>query len=161
MGGVDASFVFHHMSRHLIDRPVERVVAWHTVAGRVERPFAIGRSVVTPTAEYHRVVQHTYVDYKWLSQFTLRVDQPFDNRVRVFATVSGGMVGVDPAVLDDARKPLNRDRQAGGRVEAGVHLPGQKAALDLFAAFERRVDGYPLARVPSSWFEAGFRLASP
>ena len=161
MGGVDASFVFHHMSRHLIDRPVERVVAWHTVAGRVERPFAIGRAVVTPTAEYHRVVQHTYVDYKWLSQFTLRVDQPFDNRVRVFATVSGGFVGVDPAVLDDARKPLNRDRQAGGRVEAGVHLPGQRAALDLFAAFERRVDGYPLARVPSSWFEAGFRLASP
>jgi hypothetical protein len=160
-GGVDASLVFHHVSRHLIDRPASNTVAWHTVAGRVERPFAIGRSVVTPTAEYHRVVQHTYVDYKWLSQFTLRLDQAFESRVRVFATVSGGLVGVDPAEVDELGKALNRDRQAGGRVEAGVHIPGLKAALDLFAAFERRVDGYPLARVPSSWFEAGFRLASP
>jgi len=42
-----------------------------------------------------------------------------------------------------------------------VHLPATKAALDLYVAYERRVDGYPLARVPLSWVEAGFRLASP
>ncbi len=161
IAGVDAAIVFHHMSRHLIDRPVERVVAWHTVAGRVERTFAVGRSTVTPTAEFQHVVQHTFVDYKWSTQFTIRADRPFDNGARVFATGSGGQVGVDRAVLNDAGVPLNRDRQTGGRVEGGVHLPGQKAALELFAAYERRIDGYPLARVPSSWFEAGFRLASP
>jgi len=160
-GGVEASLVFHHVSRHLIDRPADRVVAWHTVAGRVEKPLAIGRSTVTATAEFHRVVQHTYVDYQWLSQFTGRFEQPFANHVRVFAGVSGGMVGVDPSVLDDFGKPLNRDRQSGGRVEAGVHLPSAKAALDLFLAYERRVDAYPLARVPLSWVEAGFRLSSP
>ena len=161
LAGVDLAVVFHHVSRHLIDRPVERVVAWHTLAGRVERPFEFGRTRVTPTAEIHRVVQHTYVDYKWLSQLTLRLEQRFDNAVRLFATGSAGMVGVDRATLDDARLPLNRNRQGGGQVEAGVLIPGKKAALGLFAAFERRIDGYPLARVHSSWFEAGFRLASP
>jgi hypothetical protein len=160
-GGVEASLVFHHVSRHLIDRPADRVVAWHTVGGRVEKPFAIGRSQVTAAAELHGVVQHTYVDYQWLSQFTGRFEQPFENHVRLFATASGGTVGVDPSVLDDFGKPLNRDRQSGGRVEAGVHLPATKAALDLYVAYERRVDGYPLARVPLSWVEAGFRLSSP
>jgi len=46
-------------------------------------------------------------------------------------------------------------------VEGGVHLASSKAAVDLFDAGERRVDGYPLARTPLSWVEAGFRLASP
>lgn len=114
LAGIDAALVFYHMSRHLIDRPIDRVVAYHTVGGRVERVFTIGRSTVAPAAELHRVVQRTFVDYQWLSQFTLRPDHPFD-----------------------------------------------KVALDLYAAFERRVDAFPLARVPLSWFEAGFRLASP
>jgi hypothetical protein len=160
-GGVEASLVFHHMSRHLIDRPADRVVAWHTVGGRAEKSFAIGRSKVAATAELHRVVQHTYVDYQWSNQFTGRFEQPFENHVRLFATASSGMVGVDPSVLDDFGKPLNRDRQPGGRVEAGVHLPSTRAALDLFLAYERRVDAYPLARVPLSWVETGFRLSSP
>jgi hypothetical protein len=160
-GGINASFVFHHVSRHLIDRPVSRVVAWHTVVGRIDRPFTAGRATVTPTMEFQKVVQHTYVDYTWLNQFALRVDLPFPNGVRLFANGSGGMVGVDPDVLDDFGRPLNRNRQAGGRADAGVHIPGRKAALELYAAYERRIDGYPLARVPSSWFEAGFRLASP
>jgi hypothetical protein len=160
-GGVEAAVVFHHVSRHVIDRSADNTVAWHTVAGRIEKPFAIGRSKVTAAAELHRVVQHSYVDYTWLSQFTGRFEQPFENHVRLFATASGGMVGVDPSVLDDFGKPLNRDRQSGGRVEGGVHLPSTKAALDLFLAYERRVDAYPFARVPLSWVEAGFRLSSP
>jgi len=160
-GGVEASLVFHHVSRHLIDRPADRVVAWHTVAGRAERTFAVGQASLTATAEYHKVVQHTFVDYRWTDQFTGRFEQPFPNRIRLFASVRGGTVGVDPLVLDDFGKPLNRSRQNGGRVEGGVHVASTKAAIDLFAAWERRVDAYPLARVPLSWVEAGFRLSSP
>jgi hypothetical protein len=161
MAGIDAALVFHHVSRHLIDRPVDRVVAYHTVGGRVERVFAVGRSTVVPTAELHRVVQRTFVDYQWLSQFTLRADRPFDNGNRLFFTGSFGWDGVDPAVLGDTGVPLNREAQPGGRAEGGIHLLGRTVALDLYAAFERRVDGFPLARVPLSWIEAGFRLASP
>ena len=161
IGGVDAALVFHHMSRHLIDRPVDRVVAYHTVGGRAEHVFAIGRSRVAPAAELHRVVQRTFVDYQWLSQFTVRADYPFDNGNRLFVTGSFGWDGVDRTALGDLGEPLNREAQPGGRVEGGVHLLGRTIALDLYGAFERRVDAFPVARVPLSWLEAGFRLASP
>jgi hypothetical protein len=62
-------------------------------------------------------------------------------------------VGVD-------RPVLGRTAQNGGRIEGGVHLPGQRALFDLFAAHERRVDGYPTSREPSSWLEFGFRLVT-
>jgi len=153
IGGVDASVVFHHVSRHLIDREAGRVAAWHTVAARVERPFTIDRTTVAVAAEYHRVVQHTFVDYAWTSQLTLRADSPFDNGVRFFGSASGGFIGVDGTIPD-------RGRQAGGRLEAGVHLPGRRAGFELFAAYEHRIDGYPLGRVPVSWVEGGFRFAS-
>jgi len=42
-----------------------------------------------------------------------------------------------------------------------VRLPGAHAALELFSAYERRIDGYPTSRQPLSWFEIGFRLGTP
>jgi len=152
VASLETSFVFHHVSRHLIDRPAGRVVAWHTVGARVVRPFAVGRATVAPSVEYHGVVQHTFVDYDWTSQLSLRIDRPFAGARRLFAAASGGFIGVDGT--------LDRGRQNGHRVEAGVHLPGQRAALDLFAAYERRIDGYPFEPGPQSWLEFGFRLAS-
>jgi hypothetical protein len=153
VGGVDLAFVFHHVSRHLIDREAGRVAAWHTVAGRVERPFTIGRTAIAAAGEYHWLVQHTFVDYRWTSQVTVRAEHPFENGVRLFGTASSGVIGVDRVVAD-------RDRQIGARAEGGVHLVGRRAGLDLFAAYERRVDGYPLGRAPVTWIEGGFRLGS-
>src|SRR5262245_60476129 len=75
-GGVETSIVFHHVSRHLIDRPADRVVAWHTVAGRAEKTFALGKAALTATAEFDKIVQHTFVDYRWTDQFTARFEQP-------------------------------------------------------------------------------------
>ena len=103
-------------------------------------------------ADYGYVVQHTFVDYRWTSQLTLRVDRVV-GRAHVFASGRTGWVGVDRVVL--GRSPQN-----GSRVEGGVHLPGQRAVFDLFAAHERRVDGYPTSREPSSWLEFGFRFVT-
>ena len=61
-------------------------------------------------------------------------------------------VGVDGTV--------NRRRQTGARAEGGVYFAGQRAGVDLFAAYERRVDGYPTSRESSSWLEFGFRLVT-
>jgi hypothetical protein len=152
LASIETSLVFHHVSRHLIDRPAGRVVAWHTVGGRAVRPFVVGRATVAPSVEYHGVVQHTFVDYDWTSQVSLRIDRPFAGERRLFAVASGGFIGVDGTA--------DRGRQNGHRVEAGVHLPGRRAALDLFAAHERRIDGYPFELGPQSWLEVGFRLSS-
>jgi hypothetical protein len=55
---------------------------------------------------------------------------------------------------------INRGRQNGARAEGGVYFAGQRAGVDLFAAYERRVDGYPTSRQPASWLELGFRLSA-
>lgn len=154
VASIDLAAVGHHVSRHLVDRAFERsVVAWHTVGARAERAFTARQSSLAITFQYDEVVQHTYVDYRRTSQATIRFDRSLAGGSHVFAGGSGGFVGIDRAVV-------NRDRQFGARVEGGVRLPGRRAGFDLFAAYERRVDGYPTARQPSTWAEAGFRLAS-
>lgn len=153
VGVIDIAAVAHHVSRHVVDREFDRVTAWHTLGPRIEQTIVTPRSTVDVSAEYGRVVQHTFVDYTWTSQLTLRIDRTLGPVAHLFATGSGGWVGVD-------RTALGRDRQNGRRIEGGLRLLGQRAAFDLFAAHERRVDGYPTSREASSWLEFGFRLGT-
>ena len=153
LGPIDVAAVARHVSRHVVDREFDRVPAWHTIGARAAHVFLSRQATIDISLEYGRVVQHTFVDYAWTSQLTLRLDRTIRSGTHVFASGSGGFVGVDGAVL-------NRGRQAGGRVESGVHVVRERASADLFAAYERRVDGYPTSREPSSWLEFGFRLGA-
>ncbi len=153
VGQIEVAALVHHDSRHVVDREFDRVPAWYTVGARVERLFLARQSTIDVNLEYGRVVQRTFVDYTWTSQLTVRFDRTLRPGAHIFARGSGGLVGVDRAVL-------NRDRQTGARAEAGVHLVAERAAVDLFAAYERRVDGYPISREPCSWFEFGFTLGT-
>lgn len=153
VGPIDIAAVAHHVSRHVVDREFDRVPAWHTIGVRAGHVFLPRDAVIDISLEYGRVVQHTFVDYAWTSQLTARLDRTIRSATHVFASGSGGFVGVDRAVL-------NRGRQAGGRVESGVHVVRERASADLFAAYERRIDGYPTSREPSSWLEFGFRLGT-
>jgi hypothetical protein len=150
---IDIAGVVHHVSRHVVDREFDRVPAWHTIGARIRWTKVTPKSTIDVSADYGRIVQHTFVDYMWTSQLTIRVDRTVRARARLFATGSGGLVGVDRAVL-------GRDRQNGARIETGVGFLGQRAAVDLFAAHERRVDGYPTSRETSSWLEFGLRFAT-
>ena len=55
---------------------------------------------------------------------------------------------------------FQRDTQIGGRGEVGVRLTGGSAAVELFVAFERRIDADPLDLVARRWTTFGFRLLS-
>src|SRR5262249_20671471 len=88
IAGMEAGGVFHHTSRHIIDRAASRVVAWHSVGGRVVRPIPARRVLVVPSVEYHQVVQHTFVDYTWVTQAALRLDHPLERGPHVFAAGS-------------------------------------------------------------------------
>ena len=47
-------------------------------------------------------------------------------------------------------------------LEIQLHLvDGTRGAFELYAAYERRIDGYPLARTRSRWFELGFTIHTP
>ena len=154
LGSLELTGVVHHESRHVVDRLSDRVVAWHTIGARVTQAYTIGPSAFAVTLDYGHVMQSTFVDYRWTSQLTLRYDRPIARAAHLFAIGSSGLIGVDELIA-------NRDTQVGARFEAGVRLPGAHAALDLFSAYERRIDGYPTSRQASSWFELGFRLGTP
>jgi hypothetical protein len=151
VGQLEVAGVGHHHSRHVVDREFDRVPAWHTLGARGSWAIVTPQSTADITLELARVVQHTFVDYAWTSQLTVRVERTFRSGTRLFANGMGGFIGVDGDELD-------RDRQFGARAEGGLEFPGRRGNAQLFVAYERRVDGYPISRDPSSWLELGVRL---
>lgn len=151
---VELAVVLHHVSRHLTDRENGRVVAWNTMGVRAMRSLAAGGMAWRGGLELSRVLQHTYVDYAWNSRIVVEGRRPLGGRTQLVVGASGELMGIDPSRSD-------RDRQCGARFRAGVLVDGTRGAFELYAAYERRIDGYPLARTRSRWFELGFTIHTP
>jgi hypothetical protein len=150
---IELAGVFHHVSRHLSDRPNPATIAWNVAEVRATRQFLLGKSIVDTQLEVGRVLQHTFVDYVWTSNLRLAIRRSLSPRAALFAGGTGGLIGVD-------RTRLDRGRLCGARLESGVRLNGQTGALELFVGYERRIDAYPLDRQRARWFALGFRLVS-
>jgi hypothetical protein len=153
VGEMEVAGIFHHVSRHLSDRPKPFAVAYNEVGGRVTRRVALATATVDVDLEGGRAVQHSYVDYTWLGEMQVLVRHPISERVGVFGHGSGRVFAVDEAVA-------RRGAQAGGLIEAGVRLTGRAGALEIFAGYEKRVDADPLDRLSQRWGLTGFRLLS-
>jgi hypothetical protein len=153
VAGVELAGGLHHISRHLSDRPKTRAVAWNEIMGRVLKRVTIDGTTVDLDFDGGRVVQHSFVDYTWIGEVNVLVRRPLTPTTGVFAHASGQLFGVDGTVP-------NRGTQAGALLEGGVRLNGKGGGLEIFAGFERRVDAYPLDRVPQHWGLVGFRLLS-
>lgn len=146
--------LFHHVSRHLSDRPkVRDPVAFNEVGGRLLRRVDWGGSTLDVDAEGGRTIERAYVDYTWLADLSLLARVPVSNRIGVFAHAAGHLVGVNGTVP-------SRSTQSGGIIEAGVRIKGTGGVLELFAGFEKRLDADPFDRQPQHWVLAGFRLLS-
>lgn len=147
----ELSAVFHHVSRHLSDRPNENVVAWNTFGIRATHELTARGTRYTGYLEAAHVLQHTYVDYAWTSRLRLDLDRPLSERVSFVGLATGSLVGID-----DSRS--SRDRQCGARFEGGLVVNGHAGGMEFYLAYERRIDGYPLARQRARWWEVGFKL---
>jgi hypothetical protein len=153
LAGTEIAAVFHHVSRHLSDRPKPYPIAWNVAGARVMRRFGYLGTTIDTRADAGVVVQHSAVDYAWTADLDLLIRRPLGPRVAVFARGYGEMFGVDSTIL-------NRGSQTGGRVEAGVRIDGRAGALELFAGLERRIDAVPGPFLAQRWGIAGFRLLS-
>ena len=153
VGGAEIAGVFHHVSRHLGDRPKSFAIAWNVMGVRVLHRLATAGTTVDLQGSAGRVMQRSFVDYAWTGDADVVIRRPINARVGVFAHGVAGLVGVDPATVP-------RESQKGGRLEAGVRLNGRAGALELFAGFERRIDAYPIDRMPQRWAFGGFRFVS-
>jgi hypothetical protein len=143
--------VFHHVSRHLGDRPKRDAVAMNAVVGRVARRFALNGSTLDVRGGLGRVVARAYVDYTWIADVEALVRRTVSPRVGLYGRAAGELYRVDRAIA-------GRDQQQGGRIEAGVRLDGGAGAMELFGGYERVVDADPLDRQFRHWAFAGFRL---
>jgi hypothetical protein len=151
-GKTEVVGAYRHVSRHLSDRPKEGAIAWNTPVARLLRRFAVGGTTVDGAFEIGRVIQSSYVDYRWIVDVSVQARRPVAARATVFARGSATTFTVNGTV--------DRGTQQGAMVEAGLGLSGGAGVLELFAGFERRVDAYPLDRVAKNWGFVGFRLLS-
>lgn len=144
--------VFHHVSRHLSDRPKRRPIDWNMIGGRIRTGRTAGRLDVQARADVRGVVQKSFVDYRWETDADVRARVALSPRVAAVATAGVRVLGVDGTRA--------RGTQHGFRGEGAVRLEGRGAALDLFAAVERRIDPHQLEFSTATWLTTGFRLSS-
>jgi hypothetical protein len=149
---VELALVWHHVSRHVSDRPKEFAIDWNQVAGRVLAAWTSGARTVAWETDLRATVTKAYVDYRWELESTAHARTPLSRRYMAVGSGSVRIVGVDGSRA--------RGTQVAGRVEGGVRLNGKVAAAELFAGLERRLDPYQLEFGTASWFLAGFRLTS-
>jgi hypothetical protein len=152
-GRTELVAIFHHVSRHFSDRPKRFAIAWNELGARILRQITVEDVTLDLDFEVGRAVQHSYVDYTWLSEARMQVRKPVNSRLAVFGRAAGQLYGVD-------QTRAGRARQKGGFVEGGVRLRGPGGTMELFGAIERRIDADPIDFRPRSWALAGFRLLS-
>ena len=149
---IEVAGVFHHVSRHLSDRPKRNAVDWNMVGGRIRGSGRHDRVEYEGRADIRGVIQHTFVDYRWELDSEVSARVMLQPRVALMATGAWRVLGVDGT--------RGRDNQQGFRGEGGVRLAGRSAILDLFVAAEQRVDPYQLEFSTVRWLTAGFRISS-
>jgi hypothetical protein len=145
--------IFHHVSRHLSDRPKPNAIAWNEIGARLIHRTSFRTTTIDADVEGGRVVQHSSVDYRWIGEARLLIRQPVHDRVALFAQGWGQMTGVDEMVN-------HRGTQIGGLAQAGVRIMARGATLEVYAGVEQRTDAYPIGFTSQHWGLAGFRLLS-
>lgn len=149
--GFEAAALFHHTSRHLSDRFKRIPVAWNMLGVTVHHDLRHGAVIVRPHGDVLAVLARSNVDYRWQADGGVDVRLPVRAHLSV---ISGGNVRF--IAVDDA----GREQQTGGRVEGGVRIEGERGAIEMVVAGERRIDAYPLDASSLSWWSLGFRFVS-
>jgi hypothetical protein len=115
------------------------------------RRFQRDGTTVDLRGELRKVIQRSFMDYEWIGAADATVRHPLNSHVSLYGRGSAETYLVDETIA-------GRDRQDGGRIEAGIRMRGTRGAFDLFAGYERVVDADPLDRTARRWAFAGFRL---
>jgi len=144
--------IFHHVSRHLSDRPKRFAVAMNLAGVRALKRFTVGAATVDVDLEGGGIVARAFVDYTWMAELHVQVRHPLSEHVAVFGRGMAQWIGTDGE--------SDRGVLSGGFLEGGIRLRGGAATMELFAGVEHRVDADPVERVPMQWALAGVRLLS-
>jgi hypothetical protein len=155
VGRNEFAFAFHHVSRHLSDRPKNYAIAYNAAEGRYLRKFVLPHdTTLAVRASLGHILQHSQVDYTWVVDWDVTAKHPMNPHLELYGRTTGEMFGVNPLVR------FRNGVQHTARLELGTRIIGKKADLELFLGAEHRLDASAIDFVPVSWAIAGFRIAS-
>jgi hypothetical protein len=154
IGGTEVAAIFHHVSRHLSDRPKVIPIAWNILGVRVLREATLKNATIDLVADFGGTTEKANVDYRWSGNVDVAVRHQLVPRVAVFARGTGHLMSV--VTQPDAL--TSRHSQTGGVAEGGFRFVGEEGVGELFVGYEHRFDAYPLGFVPERWFMVGFRV---
>ena len=152
-GEVEIGVLTRHVSRHLVDRENPGTISWNLAGAKAWHTRRIGQSLVSGEIEFGWAMQQGFVDYQWTSELDLLWRYPFSDRLEWVGRGEGGVIGT----MDE---PGGRPRICGGRLEGALRINGHAAAIEVFAAYERRMDAFPTDRFRVRFTAIGFRLVS-
>lgn len=153
IGAVEIGLLTRHVSRHLVDRENPPSISWNLIGAKAWHTRRIGRSIVSGEIEIGRAMQQAFVDYQWTSEVGLEWRYQPGDRVEWIGRAEGGVIGTIDV-------PGGRPRICGGRLEGAFRINGHAAAIELFLAYERRMDAFPTDRYRVRFTAFGFRLRS-
>lgn len=151
VSGIEIGGGFHHESRHLGDRAKDFPVDWNMVGAHIAAAGKRGRAEMAARGDARYAIRVSYVDYDWEIASDARIAYAVSPRIGLIASGRADVIGTEAS---------SRATQTGARVEGGMRFAGEKAAVELFLACERRIDPYPVEFGTASWFSAGFRVTS-
>lgn len=154
--GFEVGLILNHVSRHLGDRYKRVAVAENSLGVRVWKNLAwggagVGQTTLNIQGDMRKVIARAYDDYTWISNLDMTLRRSVRPRASLFGRAVANGILVDPTIA-------NRNRQYGGRAEAGITLNGDRGAVEFFGGIERMIDADPLDRLPRKWAFFGFRL---
>ncbi len=150
--GAELAAVFHHVSRHVIDRPKQIPIDWNLVGLRASRRVTTAGWAIDAAARALWAAKRSTVDYTFEGGGDAAATRRLTAR---WAAIAAGNVTALGTVKNAGRGTL-----WGSWIEGGVRFEGGAGALDVFVAHERRIDADPFDRQVRSWALAGFRLRS-
>ncbi|MDE3155932.1 MAG: hypothetical protein KGN76_12560 [Acidobacteriota bacterium] len=153
VGKTEIAGVFHHMSRHLGDRPKVFAVAWNEAGVRASRLITRGPWRASAQGTIAWITNRAYVDYNWEGEGAGDVRYRLNRYWSAIGGASLTLIGVDQA-------KYGRGLQTGAHAEAGLRIDGTHGALELFAAYDRRIDAGLFDLQTRTFGLLGFRLLS-
>jgi hypothetical protein len=92
---VEVALVFHHVSRHLSDRPKRFPVDWNMLGARVRTGLTRGRTEIQARVDVRSTVQKSFVDYRWEMDGDARTQIRLTPRVALVGLGGVRVLGVD------------------------------------------------------------------
>lgn len=153
VGGATATLFFHHVSRHLVDRPKIQAVDWNVLGARASARLPQGWGLPgLATLGVGHTTQVSLVGYRWEITGQLELDALTRRWGQAYVT------GAARLVTTRRSEAFPRSRFLDATAEAGARWRREGRSLELFAAYEHRNDVF--LEEPASRDRAllGFRI---